>query len=261
MATFAHIPLPASFALCVGMGSAYIGSLYYFTRGEDRQNKRTVQKRSAIVVAVAAGCATFLHFIAQPEAGAPSVWEHVGVRSKDLGMAVLFPLATTMVFYFGPFVQDRLSGYSFWREIVDNCDWNGFRDVLIAPFTEEFVFRACMMPLLLPHLGVTASVWLCPPIFGLAHIHHYFTGGVPIPVVLLQSVYTTVFGWYTAFLFGRTNHVVGIALSHCFCNFMGAPNLPAIPKHRYKKTVIATYLLGLAGFIYMVRQVPSLPLQ
>ena len=35
-----------------------------------------------------------------------------------------------------------------------------------APFSEEFIFRACMLPLLVPCFGTSLSVFLCPLFFG-----------------------------------------------------------------------------------------------
>jgi len=35
-----------------------------------------------------------------------------------------------------------------------------------GPFTEEFVFRACMLPVLVPSLGENWSLLLCPLFFG-----------------------------------------------------------------------------------------------
>ena len=48
-----------------------------------------------------------------------------------------------------------------------------------APLSEEFVFRACMLPILVPALGEGWSVVVCPLLFGvgkvtsLACLHNY----------------------------------------------------------------------------------------
>jgi len=39
-------------------------------------------------------------------------------------------------------------------------------NVLQGPLTEEFVFRACMLPVLVPSLGESWSLLLCPLFFG-----------------------------------------------------------------------------------------------
>ena len=37
---------------------------------------------------------------------------------------------------------------------------------LQAPLTEEFIFRACMLPLLVPSLGEGLAIFICPLLFG-----------------------------------------------------------------------------------------------
>lgn len=40
------------------------------------------------------------------------------------------------------------------------------RNQIIAPFTEELVFRACMLPMLVPCTGLGPAVFTCPLFFG-----------------------------------------------------------------------------------------------
>lgn len=44
-----------------------------------------------------------------------------------------------------------------------------------APFTEEFVFRACMLPLLVPCFGCPTAVIVCPLFFGVGKFKHVIT--------------------------------------------------------------------------------------
>ncbi|CAH1766528.1 1041_t:CDS:2 [Entrophospora sp. SA101] len=56
-----------------------------------------------------------------------------------------------------------------WRLILN---YEGFSE-MEAPFTEEFVFRSCMVTLLaLADLSHAKIVFLTPFIFGMAHLHH-----------------------------------------------------------------------------------------
>ncbi|XP_012580530.1 PREDICTED: CAAX prenyl protease 2 isoform X2 [Condylura cristata] len=48
------------------------------------------------------------------------------------------------------------------------------RNQVIAPLTEELVFRACMLPMLAPCTGLGPAVFTCPLFFGVAHFHHIF---------------------------------------------------------------------------------------
>ncbi len=84
-----------------------------------------------------------------------------------------------------------------------------------TPINQEIVFRACMLPLLRasllpssppssPNHANTRAILLSPLLFGLAHLHHGWQRvareGVPLKQallgVLLQFVYTGVFGWF-----------------------------------------------------------------
>lgn len=37
---------------------------------------------------------------------------------------------------------------------------------MVAPLTEELVFRACMLPMLVPCTGPSAAIFTCPLFFG-----------------------------------------------------------------------------------------------
>lgn len=95
-----------------------------------------------------------------------------------------------------------------------------------------------MIPLLI--LGGFQPFWagfIAPLFFGVAHGHHayqfIFHDKVPVARVLLsvtfQFVYTTLFGWYSAYLFIQTNSVLPPTIAHCFCNTMGFPDFGSIP--------------------------------
>ena len=43
----------------------------------------------------------------------------------------------------------RLNFSFYWRRSIR--DWKWWRNHVVAPFSEEFTFRACMLPMLLRH--------------------------------------------------------------------------------------------------------------
>lgn len=45
-------------------------------------------------------------------------------------------------------------------------DMRWLRNQVIAPLTEELVFRACMLPMLAPCTGLGPAVFTCPLFFG-----------------------------------------------------------------------------------------------
>lgn len=50
------------------------------------------------------------------------------------------------------------------------------RNYIVAPVTEEFVFRGCMVPLLRDQFSPISTVLLTPVFFGVAHFHHILAG-------------------------------------------------------------------------------------
>ena len=64
-----------------------------------------------------------------------------------------------------PFVLSR-----YWRECLGDLIW--WRNHAVAPFTEEYTFRACMMPILLGYYTPKGAVLVAPLFFGVAHLHH-----------------------------------------------------------------------------------------
>lgn len=64
----------------------------------------------------------------------------------------------------------KISDFNYWKNSVTDILW--LRNHVVAPLSEEFVFRACMMPLILQSFNAVASVFITPLFFGVAHIHH-----------------------------------------------------------------------------------------
>ncbi|KAL9318978.1 hypothetical protein ACSQ67_015495 [Phaseolus vulgaris] len=157
-----------------------------------------------------------------------------GIRRDHIWQAVVLPLCLTSLMYAGSIFDKCLLFLASWGQHTssgdalsfDSCkfalqrflDWLSvissnilvWRNYVVAPLTEELVFRACMIPLLLCGGFKTYSVTLLCPIF--------FSLG-------LQLGYTVVFGSYASFLFIRTGHLVAPLVAHIYCNFMGLPVL------------------------------------
>ncbi|XP_042055268.1 CAAX prenyl protease 2-like isoform X3 [Salvia splendens] len=126
-----------------------------------------------------------------------------------------------------------------------------------APLTEELVFRACMIPLLLcGGFSTYTVIFICPVFFSLAHLNHllefYFQRNYSFlkacQVVGFQLVYTVIFGAYASFLLIRTGHLTAPLVAHMFCNFMG---LPVILSGR-SGMVSLVFLLGMVSFSKML---------
>jgi len=102
-----------------------------------------------------------------------SLAEVIGLRTAGLGQALVLPLLLTFVLFLGPSVmlflevtgietcssasicwhRLRLNLTFYWRRSIR--DWKWWRNHVVAPFSEEFTFRACMLPMLLRHYTPT----------------------------------------------------------------------------------------------------------
>ncbi|XP_028450355.1 CAAX prenyl protease 2-like [Perca flavescens] len=195
----------------------------------------------------------------------------MGVRLDGLIPAAILPLLLTMVFYLGPLVHsaiDNPEGFTgelqsaldvqSWRLCVGDAVW--LRNQVVAPVTEELVFRGAMLPMLVSCTGPTAAIFIAPLFFGVAHFHHISEQRRlhkdSISVILLVSVmqfsYTTVFGAFTAFIFMRTGHVVGPMLCHSFCNSQGLPDISSALQHPQRSALLFSYLMGVLLFLVLL---------
>ena len=132
--------------------------------------------------------------------------------------------------------------FSAFREATFNS-WTGYRNLIIAPMSEEWVFRSLAIPLfLLAKTSPTRIVFTTPLVFGLAHLHHLseflqartppgrFSPPLKVWIQgvlrsLFQFTYTSLFGFFAAFVFLRTGNIWAAIVAHSFCNRMGIPRL------------------------------------
>lgn len=152
----------------------------------------------------------------------------------------------------------------YWKYNFRDLAW--IRNHLVAPLSEEFTFRACMMPLLMQSFGPSVALLVTPLFFGIAHFHHLIEHlrqgmqkSLAIQMSLVQFTYTSVFGIYSAYLFLRTGHFVAPFIAHAFCNHMGLPDVQELfsqPEGR-KQLLIKLYVGGLVGWIVLLPLVTS----
>ena len=153
---------------------------------------------------------------------------------------------------------------SFFRPLYSNDEsllWIFLRIQVFAPLTEEIVFRACMVPVLLSTGMTTANVCLIAPLFfGFAHFHHAFLrlrqGNSLLSVAIttfIQFCYTSIFGSYASYAFLRTGSLVAVVLCHSFCNAMGLPDVSFLQSnsllYAYKGYLLASLIIGIALFV------------
>ncbi|KAG6336859.1 hypothetical protein ID866_2217 [Astraeus odoratus] len=179
-------------------------------------------------------------------------------------------LLITPCLFLGPlyacFVLETLplqKNWSFQEDVVSVFfSIAGIRNYVVAPITEEIVFRACVLSgYHLANTSRTRMIFLCPMVFGAAHIHHAWDtynryGRSPAALkravigTLFQFIYTTIFGFYCSYLFLRTGSIFPPIAAHVFCNVMGVPqpNHEIGQKPNRKLAILLAYFLGVVAF-------------
>ena len=264
-------PLYAAALGAAGLSALFVGGLYIgVSKRVDRDEPRVVVERFGRVGLVCCA-APLLTWVAASAPGGRSaslcvaapLWRWLGLWSPVPFRAAAVPLGLTMLLFLGPLAALGLDGAAQGpaalrerlaqrvrgrRQRLLLC-----RNLLVGPFAEEWVFRACTCPLLFgAGLGDAANVWGSAVCFGAAHLHHVFDGGGDVKAVAVMFVYTSLFGAYSSYLFLRTGHLVGPLLAHIFCNYMGLPAFGRVPGHEHATTLSVAFILGLGSFLVLV---------
>jgi prenyl protein peptidase len=171
---------------------------------------------------------------------------------------------------FGQLLKPSL--VSFLSPLTAEERWKNIRNFVVAPMTEEIVFRGCMVPALLASgmSPLKASI-VAPLFFGVAHVHHAVTkllsGEKMAPVLLttvFQFAYTTMFGCYASYAFVRTGSVAAVTVSHAYCNWMGLPDMSFMqlwhPMYQYRIVLLIAFVIGTLAFKWMFRVDTLLPI-
>lgn len=266
-------------ATCTLLVTAFVGLFYAVparVRDLHRDNPVQVRYRFGTITAVCCAAPVALRLLWWVEDGAaPGFWAWLGFRARGFGYACALPLALTAMLFTGSLAVAYLERRSMKRRFGPKAPWLGYvfpnssadapllaaRNLVVGPFSEEFVFRSCMVPLVFcSGAGRLAAIAATPLVFGLAHLHHAIgmvrSGQVSARTaalrVLFQLGYTTVFGAYEAFVFLRTGHFVAIFLLHSFCNLMGLPSVGFWFRHhplfKYRIELTVAYVTGMALF-------------
>lgn len=165
---------------------------------------------------------------------------------------IVRPLLLVVILFIGPLfesgiVESRWRHWGRWSIIRESVydDWTGWRNLVVGPISEEYVFRAQATALfLLAQSSAIRIMWFGPLIFGVAHVHHFsetiihlksdktsYMSALLTPAILLPAVlrsvfqfgYTTLFGAFAGFVILRTGNLYACVLVHTFCNWMGLP--------------------------------------
>ncbi|XP_026315208.1 CAAX prenyl protease 2 [Hyposmocoma kahamanoa] len=244
---------------CISLTFFYVASLYVWRSKLSRDHPSTIKRRFFSVSCMMLLAPFFSqYFFTETTLSKSDIYEQMGLRTAGFFAASTLPLLLTAVLFLGPLTMQFFSGlwklYSepvYWVSSWQDLVW--VRNHVMAPLSEEWVFRACMMPLLLQCLEPMTAVFVGPLLFGIAHFHHIFEqmkAGVEFKTALMistfQFTYTSIFGAYSAYLFVRTGHFVAPLTAHMFCNHMGFPNFGEVSSYLplQRIVIIFNFLLG-----------------
>ncbi|KAG7569363.1 CAAX prenyl protease 2 [Arabidopsis thaliana x Arabidopsis arenosa] len=244
------ISMSVAVAACVAMAVFYVLILYAPTvilRLPSASSHTEFMIRRFICAAICTVASlVFTAFILPIKSWEASVILGVyGIRTDHLWQGVVYPLLLTSLIYASSLVLKLLFFLESWKENGGGCssfnhissfvqtipasvltgasNVSVWRNFIVAPVTEELVFRACMIPLLLcAGFRIYTAIFLCPVLFSLAHLNHfremyirhnrsYLRASL---IVGLQLGYTVIFGAYASFLFIRTGTFLALYKLH-----------------------------------------------
>lgn len=209
----------------------------------NRDAPSVIQARiRAVTTTVTISTITTLYLLHEKgQLGLTSAFHYLGLWPIS-PLAILKPVLLTFILFLGPLFEDLFLRRSLtppseaWTRLVTSLSSSvGYRNYVAGPVTEELLFRSTILPLhLLSPLDNSPKqlIFLTPLYFGIAHIHHFYEfrlshPDTPLPPAIFRTVfqfaYTTIFGWYAAFVYLRTGSFYAVFLIHAFCNYMGFP--------------------------------------
>uniref|UniRef100_A0A3Q1BS63 CAAX prenyl protease 2 n=1 Tax=Amphiprion ocellaris TaxID=80972 RepID=A0A3Q1BS63_AMPOC len=222
---------------CFLLACLYVGSLYVWRSSLPRDHPSVIKHRCVSVLLVSAlspaVVKTWMH------------WVDVRVSIHGSSSLILFSFtspgshkqlfySTQQVFYLGPFIHSAMDDpddVQSWRLCVRDAVW--LRNQVVAPVTEELVFRGAMLPMLVPCAGPTAAICVAPLFFGVGMQQLRLSR-------LIKSVICVSEGH------------VGPVLCHSFCNSQGLPDVTSALQHPQRPPLLFSYLMGILLFLVLL---------
>lgn len=256
----------------------FVASLYLWKlagyQDANRDDTGTIQRRFLSALLSCICSVVFLFALTSPAEDGKgfTVLELFGIQCDNIILACIQCLALTIILFVGPLVQHVVGVYEGSAELIDMDvgTWVALRNYVLAPFTEEFVFRACLVRLWVA-AGFPKSViiFVSPLCFAMAHAHHFIEHvkktarkRTALLQVAFQVFYTSLFGMYSNFLLLRTGSTVALILTHSFCNHQGFPDVAFLvskrhPLHPHRLWLGMLYLSGVVSFCYCINPLTS----
>uniref|UniRef100_A0A5S6R4C8 CAAX prenyl protease 2 n=1 Tax=Trichuris muris TaxID=70415 RepID=A0A5S6R4C8_TRIMR len=186
-----------------------------------------------------------------------SALEFFGLRRPGLFLALILPTSVTAVLFLGPWCLSLFVGPP-----SDDDEEDSFvmllRNYLLAPLTEELVFRCCALRVMTMCMPWTKACLISPLSFAFAHCHHAlekkrlgYNWQDILCTVGFQVGFCYLFGVYVSLIYLRTRHLMAAFMCHVFCNFMGFPDISLLKLVDRKKRsfVILCFVIGVLLWI------------
>ena len=258
------VQLITSLACCTVVTLTFVGSLYIWPY-RDRNDPRSIRLRS-LSVAITCALSTLLVCYILPIETPGDFMDTIGIspsRNLQFKISALPPLILTALLFLGPLavLKDTYILSELKQELLNEiCLLSFWRNYLIAPLAEEFVFRGVMTSLLSASINSPFLVVIISSIFfSLAHSHHYFLQNVQntrlsFSEAISMMAMTMIFGCYGATFFLKSHCLISSIICHIFCNFMGFPDFETLMlrKKWWYPTIIGTGIWFVAFPCYLM---------
>ena len=147
-------------------------------------------------------------------------------------------------------------------------DIDTIKNLFIAPLFEEFIYRVCMVNIMVESgsLDEFTAVLILPLFFAISHLHHELVTEEPymktkILRCLFKLAYTQIFGIMSGYAYIKTGSIWPAFTLHSHCNYFGFPNFGQLlnKEHRRSYRIITGFLYaaGLWVYIYYFSEVFS----
>lgn len=272
-----------AFVLCIIVAISYVATIHVgvpeHIKGIERNNPDVIHHRIVRITTLCSILILVLPMMLTYMGGYPSYISVIWSFGLVPGMTLSGHLATDIVnifrsikliliLYMGP-ILDYPWEIQFDASIAQQDFYDcfyliwGVRDHIFAPITEELIYRSVLLTLLQPFESISdlQKILLTPLFFGVAHVHHgydlYKNRNVDFSTaaltVVVQVMYTTVFGVLSNYLFLETgNNLWCPIVVHCICNLMGFPNLSVDRPLFWTITYYLLLIVGICGFIKLL---------
>lgn len=122
-------------------------------------------------------------------------------------------------------------------------DYSYMRDYIVGPFSEECVFRLTLYHALDSRCYILKSSIL----FSLCHLHPIFVKPKNVLPVIIQCLFTFIFGLYIGDIFQRTGSLLTCTLIHALCNRVGFVDLDQLLSLNRLQSIWFCILCGISA--------------